>query len=99
MAEVKILIRGYTSAEEVEVTGEERTCPTISLVRDNGKTIIVDPGVLRNQDDLKEKLREDGLTTDDIDFVFLTHSHLDNYRHTGMFAKAKVSIFRDLGRE
>ena len=90
MAEVKILMRGYTSAEEVEVTGEERTCPTISLVRDNGKTIIVDPGVLRNPDDLKEKLREDGLTTDDIDFVFLTHSHLDHYRNTGMFARAKV---------
>jgi len=90
MAEAKILMRGYTSAEEVEVTGEERTSPTITLVRDNGVTIVVDPGVVRNQDDLREKLREDGLNTDDVNYVFLTHSHLDHYRNTGMFANAKV---------
>jgi len=89
MAEAKILMRGYTSAEE-EGVAEERTSPTITLVRDNGVTIVVDPGVLRNQEDLKEKLREDGLSVNDIDFVFLTHSHFDHYRNTGMFPKAKV---------
>jgi len=33
MAEVKILIQGYTSADTAE-SGEQKTCPTITLVKD-----------------------------------------------------------------
>lgn len=88
MAEVKILIQGYTSADNS--AGEEKTCPTISLVRDKGAIIIIDPGVLEDQNILKKKLKEEDLTTDSVDFVFLTHSHLDHYRNAGMFARAKV---------
>ena len=88
MAEVKILIKGYTSVDIKE--SEEKTCPTITLIKDGGNIIITDPGVLESQEILKEKLREEGLSVDDVDFVFLTHSHLDHYRNTGMFPKAKV---------
>jgi len=89
MAEVKILIEGYTSADMAD-SGEERTCPTITLVKDNGLNIIVDPGVLESQQLLIDALNKEGLTPDDIDIIFITHSHIDHYRNIGMFARAKA---------
>jgi len=62
----------------------------MTLIRDGSDIIITDPGVLESQEILKEKLKEEGLSVDDINFVFLTHSHLDHYRNIGMFARAKV---------
>jgi len=88
MAEAKILIEGYTSADIKESEG--RTCPTMTLIRDGNNIIITDPGVLPSQEILKEKLKEEELSIDDINFVFLTHSHLDHYRNVGMFPCAKV---------
>lgn len=86
MAEVKVLIKGYTSSD----AGEEITCPTMTLVKDDNLNIICDPGVLEGQNILVEKLKEEGLTIDDIDIVFLTHSHIDHFRNIGMFPKAKT---------
>ncbi len=89
MAETKILIEGYTTADTAE-TGEEKTCPTITLVRDKGIVMIVDPGILEDQKMLVDKLKEEGLTIDNVNIVCITHSHLDHYRNIGMFPKAKT---------
>jgi len=86
MAEVKILIEGYTSAD----SGGEKTCATITLIKDGNNKIIVDPGVLENQKMLVDKLKEEGLLVDDINIVFITHSHIDHYRNIGMFSEAKT---------
>jgi glyoxylase-like metal-dependent hydrolase (beta-lactamase superfamily II) len=88
MAEVKILVEGHTTADSKE--GEETTCPTITLVRSKNITMIVDPGCLESQNVLIEKLKENGLTINDIDIVCITHSHIDHYRNIGMFPKAKT---------
>ena len=90
LAEVKILIEGYTNADFVAETGEEKTCPTISLVRDRNILMVVDPGILENRQVLVDKLKEEGLSIDDINIVCITHSHLDHYRNIGMFEKAKT---------
>jgi len=50
MAEVKVLIEGYTSAEAVGASGEEKTCPTITLVKDKGVVMVVDP--MRRNDEV-----------------------------------------------
>jgi len=92
MAEVKILIKGYTTADLKE-NQDEKTCPTITLVKDNNINIICDPGVVENQSVITNVLKKEGLTINDIDIVFLTHSHLDHYRNTGMFPRAKVLEF------
>ncbi len=89
MAEVKILIEGYTTADTAEA-GEEKTCPTITLIKDKDIVMIVDPGVLENQKILIDILRKEGLTIDDIDIVCITHSHVDHYRNIGMFPRAKT---------
>ena len=73
MVEVKILIEGYTSADSKEA-GDEKTSPTITLVKDKGIVMIVDPGVLESQEMLVDKLKE-GLEIDDVNIVFITHSH------------------------
>jgi len=95
MAEVKILVEGYT-VEDSKRWGKEETCPTITLVRDRNLMIVVDPGVLENQEVLIKKLEEEGLRVDDIDVVCITHSHMDHYRNIGMFPKAKTLICGEL---
>lgn len=86
MTEVKILIEGYTTAD----TAEEKSCPTITLVRDKDLIMIVDPGVLEDQKILVDKLKEENLTVNDINVVCITHSHIDHYRNIGMFPTAKT---------
>jgi len=90
MAEVKILIEGYTNANAVASGGEEKSCPTITLVKDKDLIIIVDPGILENQQILTDKLKEEGLSINDVNVVFITHSHIDHYRNIGMFPDAKT---------
>lgn len=90
MAKVKILIEGYTSAGSAAEGGEEKTCPTITLVKDKDIVMVIDPGVLEDQKILVDKLKEEGLEIDDVNIVCITHSHLDHYRNIGMFPKAKT---------
>jgi glyoxylase-like metal-dependent hydrolase (beta-lactamase superfamily II) len=89
-AEVKILIEGTTTADTVAKNGDERTRPTISLIRDKDIVMVVDPGVLENQEVLVKALLEEGLGVNDINIVCITHSHIDHYRNIGMFPKAKT---------
>jgi glyoxylase-like metal-dependent hydrolase (beta-lactamase superfamily II) len=86
MAEVKILVEGYTTAG----SDEERTCCTVTLVRDKGIIMVVDPGTLKDQSVLVNALKKEGLTISDVNFVGITHSHMDHYRNIGMFPKAKA---------
>lgn len=90
MATVKILIKGYVSGEE-----NSNSCPTISLIQDrdsDGNTInmVVDPGILKDRELLIDALEKEGLTIDDINYVCITHSHMDHYRNIGMFPNAKA---------
>lgn len=90
MAEVDVLVEGYTSDDGKGDDGNEATCCTITLVRDNGIVMVVDPGTLKSQDILVNALKERDLSTDDVNVVFLTHSHIDHFRNIGMFPNAKV---------
>lgn len=93
MAKVKVLIPGYTSADSADQEGEEKTCATITLVRDKNIVMVVDPGVLESQQMLIDALEKEGLKVDDVNIVCLTHSHIDHYRNIGMFPKAKTLEF------
>jgi glyoxylase-like metal-dependent hydrolase (beta-lactamase superfamily II) len=88
MAQVKILVNGYTNTGMPTVM--EKSCATISLVRDKNLNIVIDPGVLENQKILIDALKKEGLTINDIGAIFITHSHLDHYRNVGMFPSAIV---------
>jgi glyoxylase-like metal-dependent hydrolase (beta-lactamase superfamily II) len=92
-AEVKILVKGSVDADRVGESGIERDCPTITLVRDGKIVMVVDPGVLASQQILIDALKKENLTIQDVNFVCVTHSHLDHYRNVGMFPDAKVLEF------
>jgi glyoxylase-like metal-dependent hydrolase (beta-lactamase superfamily II) len=98
-AEVKILIEGYTNANEVSQISEEQVCSTITLIRDENSIIVVDPGVLKNQQALIDALEKENLTVQDVDIVCITHSHLDHYRNIGMFPNAKTLEYFGLWEE
>ncbi|HTY39776.1 MAG TPA: MBL fold metallo-hydrolase [Candidatus Paceibacterota bacterium] len=89
MAEVKILVPGYTTADTAAAS-EEKTCPTITLVRDKDIVMVCDPGVLDSQQILVDALKREGLAVNDVNYVFITHSHIDHYRNVGMFPGAKT---------
>lgn len=74
-------------------TGEEKTQPTITLVRDGDLVIVVDPGVLESQQVLIDALEKENLTAKDVNVVCITHSHIDHYRNIGMFPDAKTLEF------
>jgi glyoxylase-like metal-dependent hydrolase (beta-lactamase superfamily II) len=93
VAKVKILVEGFSNADSVGETGEEATCATVSLILDEGISIVVDPGILESQQILVDALKKENLNIEDIDIVCITHSHLDHYRNVGMFPNAKVLEF------
>jgi glyoxylase-like metal-dependent hydrolase (beta-lactamase superfamily II) len=95
MAEVKILIEGYNFEE----SGEERTSPTMTLIKDKDIVMVVDPGVMEDQQILIDALNKEGLKINDVNFVCLTHSHIDHYRNTGMFPQATILEFYGLWHE
>ena len=91
MTTVTVLVQGYTNADSVAVEGnDEKTCATITLVRDKGINMVCDPGVLDSQQILIDALHKEGLAISDVNYVFITHSHIDHYRNIGMFPHAKT---------
>ncbi|MBM3233915.1 MBL fold metallo-hydrolase [Candidatus Pacearchaeota archaeon] len=91
MAVVKILVKGYTSADaKSEESQEERTCATISLITDENIKMVVDPGLLKSKDILINALKKENLNPEDINYVALTHSHADHFRNIGLFPNARL---------
>lgn len=84
MSIVKVLIEGYAK----EIAGGWLASSTTTLIEDNGIKIIVDPGT--NRALLLAKLKENGLSSDGIDVVFMTHYHPDHNLLAGIFPKAIV---------
>lgn len=84
MANVKVLIEGYAK----EVKGAEYGCSSVTLIRDGNLKILVDVG--SNRTLLLDTLRQEGLAPADIDFVVLTHTHLDHCMLVGIFENAVI---------
>lgn len=85
MAQVKILVKGYTTKEE-----QGRSCSTITLIKDKDINIVVDPGTVKDKQIIIEALKKEGLTLEDIDYVFITHAHIDHCRNIAVFPNAKT---------
>lgn len=79
MAEVKVLVEGYAREEEDVFFAS----PTSTLIKDNGKLILVDPGT--NEKLLLEALEKEGLKPEDMDIIFLSHYHPDHLLNIRLF--------------
>jgi len=84
MAEVKVLIEGYARKEERGWSASS----TVTLIKSGKKNVIADPGFDRNK--LLDALKKEKLAVSDIDFVFLTHGHIDHTLLAGIFENAKI---------
>ena len=84
MVDVKVLIKGYYRPKPV------RVCSTITLIKDNNTNIIIDPGTVENTDIIYNALKQENLSTNDIDYVGITHSHVDHYKNISFFHNARI---------
>lgn len=87
MTKVKVLIEGYAKQLEKGWIASSTTC----LITTEDQKIITDPGC--NREKLLDALSKEGLVTDDIDYVFLSHCHPDHILLAGIFEKAKFVTF------
>lgn len=84
MTEVKILIEGHAKPLKNGWLANS----SVVLIKSNGKNIITDPGLDREK--LLNVLKNEKLKTSDINFVFLTHGHIDHSLLAGIFENAKI---------
>ncbi len=85
-AKVEILIKGYYTSEGTY----GHACSTITLIEDKDLKIVVDPGTVSDPKVLIDALKKRNLSLDDINVVFITHSHIDHYKYVGLFPNAKI---------
>lgn len=57
-----------------------------------GLKILVDPGHIAVGAELNELLKKEGVLPGQIDYVFITHHHLDHSSNMGAFPNAKIFI-------
>ena len=69
-ARLDVLVEGYARLPNV--------AGTVSLVRDAGRVVVVDPGMVADRDLILRPLRELGVRPEDVTDVVLSHHHLDH---------------------
>src|SRR5262245_15098822 len=87
MATVDLLLQGFSLNSN---QGSIAFCG-VTLIR-GSRNILVDVAHGGRRSLLVEALKSRGLTTDDIDAVFLTHAHWDHVLNIDLFPQAKVLI-------
>ena len=81
-ARLDVLFTGY--ARMPYVAG------TCSLVRDEGRVVVVDPGMVPRREDLLAPLRTLGLRPEDVTDVVLNHHHPDHTLNVALFPVVPV---------
>jgi len=82
MAEVKILVEGYAFKKTGNATS------SAVLIQDENLNVIVDPGMDREK--LLAGLAKENLKPNDINYVVISHTHLDHCGLAGIFENAKL---------
>lgn len=81
-ARLDVLFEGY--ARMPSVAG------TVSLVRDEGRVIVVDPGMVPDREAILGPLRELGVRPEDVTDVVLSHHHPDHVLNVALFPVVPV---------
>ena len=79
-ATVHILTTGYAA---------ERVAGTVTLVRDEGATIVVDPGMVAHRGLILDPLGELGIAPADVTDVVFSHHHPDHTLNAALFPEAR----------
>ena len=65
---------------------------TVTLLRGQGRVILVDVGAFGVRRELRQQLQAHGVQPQDVTDVFLTHAHYDHAVNFTLFPQAKVWI-------
>ncbi|HOO54733.1 MAG TPA: MBL fold metallo-hydrolase [Methanothrix sp.] len=85
LAEISVLAEGYV---EILEGGRLRASPSAVLIEDAGTRLLVDPGADRKG--LLSGLARRGLSPEDVDLIFVTHTHLDHIINLRLFPETDV---------
>jgi glyoxylase-like metal-dependent hydrolase (beta-lactamase superfamily II) len=79
-ATVRILTTGYAA---------ERVAGTVTLIRDTGVTIVVDPGMVAHRGLILDPLARLGIEPNDVTDVVFSHHHPDHTLNAALFPEAR----------
>jgi len=85
-ARLDVLVEGY--ARPPNVAG------TVCLVRDAGRVVVVDPGMVADRDLILGRLGELGLRPEDVTDIVLSHHHPDHTLNVALFPVVPVHDFQ-----
>src|SRR5262245_12762378 len=83
-AEFELLSAGYA---------DERVASTVALVRDEGRAIVVDPGMVSDRRKILDPLTALGVATTDVGDVVFSHHHPDHTLNAALFERARFHDF------
>ena len=87
-ARLDVLVEGYARLPNV--------AGTVSLLRDAGRVVVVDPGMVADRDLILRPMRELGVEPDDVTDVVLSHHHLDHNLNVALFPVVPVHDFQSV---
>jgi glyoxylase-like metal-dependent hydrolase (beta-lactamase superfamily II) len=87
-ARLDVLVEGY--ARSPNVAG------TVSLIRDEGRVIVVDPGMVADRDLILRPLRDLGVRPEDVTDVVISHHHPDHTVNIALFPVVPVHDFQSV---
>ena len=87
-ARVDVLLEGYARLPNV--------AGTVTLVRDAGRVVVVDPGMVADRDLLLRPLRDLGVRPEDVTDVVVSHHHLDHTVNIALFPVVPVHDFQSV---
>ena len=83
-AQLDVLVTGYVG---------DRVASTVSLVRDDAVTLIVDPGMVADRRQILDPLAAFGVDPDSVTDVVISHHHPDHTLNAALFPRARVHDF------
>jgi glyoxylase-like metal-dependent hydrolase (beta-lactamase superfamily II) len=87
-ARLDVLVEGYARLPNV--------AGTVSLVRDAGRVVVVDPGMVADRELILRPMRELGVRPEDVTDVVLSHHHLDHNVNVALFPVVPVHDFQSV---
>jgi glyoxylase-like metal-dependent hydrolase (beta-lactamase superfamily II) len=87
-ARLDVLVEGYVRMPHV--------AGTVSLVRDAGRVVVVDPGMVADRELILGPLRELGVRPEDVTDVVVSHHHLDHTVNIALFPAVPVHDFQSV---
>ena len=87
-ARLDVLVEGYVRMPNV--------AGTVSLVRDAGRVVVVDPGMVADRDLILRPLRALGVEPEDVTDVVVSHHHLDHTVNIALFPVVPVHDFQSV---